>query len=222
VVDDGSTDDTLKTIEPFLGDLRYLKIPENRGVSAARNLGIENAKGEYILFLDSDDFWLPGKLVSQVEDLDKNPDLLFSQCQERWIRDGVRVNPKKRHLKRSGDIFIPSLELTLISPSALICRREFFETVGLFDPELPVCEDYDLFLRALSKYKVGLLDRELLIRYAGSSDQLSKTVAQDRYRIKSLEKLLASKTLNPRQTRETERVLEIKKKIYFSGLRKRL
>ncbi len=72
IVDDGSTDNTRDVVEPYLKDKRIRYVwQENRGVSAARNKGLDLAQGEYIAFLDSDDFYLPEKLMHSIEILDK-------------------------------------------------------------------------------------------------------------------------------------------------------
>jgi glycosyltransferase involved in cell wall biosynthesis len=120
VVDDGSTDNTTEILQVFP---KILVVRQDRkGVSAARNAGIAKASGRLIAFLDSDDLWLPGKLSTQVAFLDSNADALICQTEETWIRNGIRVNPKKRHKKPSGMIFERSLELCLVSPSAVMMR----------------------------------------------------------------------------------------------------
>ncbi|MDR2367709.1 MAG: glycosyltransferase [Deltaproteobacteria bacterium] len=193
VVDDGSDDGTAGILAgPAAGgQLRYLRNPGRRGVSAARNVGIRAARGDLVAFLDSDDEWLPGKLKAQAEYMAQNPDLLISQCQERWIRAGRRVNPGLRHRKPGGDIFFQSLALCLVSPSATIARKALFDEVGLFDEELASAEDYDLWLRVSLTRPVGLLDRELVVRHGGRPDQLSSAPGLDRFRVMALKKLLA-------------------------------
>ncbi|MBW2252437.1 MAG: glycosyltransferase family 2 protein, partial [Deltaproteobacteria bacterium] len=104
VVDDGSTDNTCDILDGYARDIIVLR-QDNRGVSAARNAGIAFASGHFIAFLDSDDLWLPGKLSMQIDFFDSNPDALICQTEELWIRNGKRVNPKKRHKKFSGMIF---------------------------------------------------------------------------------------------------------------------
>ena len=106
IIDDGSKDDTKKIIETFQKDSRvnYLH-QDNQGVSAARNLGIRHAQGEWIAFLDSDDEWLPNKLEKQVKYLEENPTCRFVHSDEIWMRNGVRVNPKKKFDKNSEDLF---------------------------------------------------------------------------------------------------------------------
>jgi hypothetical protein len=149
-----------------------------------------------------------------------NPDMALVQTQERWLRNGRRVNPRRRHLKKAGDIFMESLELCLISPSAVMLRREIFDEVGLFDENLPAAEDYDLWLRVLARYPAGLIDRELVVRHGGRADQLSARHSLDRWRIAALEKLLAS-PLSAERRRKAENELERRRRIYLTGLAKR-
>ena len=132
VVDDGSADGTAELLEAYRPKVRLLR-QANRGVSAARNRGIAAARGELIAFLDSDDLWLPQKLSTQVEFFRAHPHALIAQTEEIWVRNGRRVNPGKRHRKRSGMIFESSLDLCLVSPSAVMVRRELFDRAGLFD-----------------------------------------------------------------------------------------
>ncbi len=153
VVDDGSTDGTGEALERYKERLRYL-YQENQGVSVARNHGLEHACGEFIAFLDSDDLWLPKKLALQVAFMDEHPEAQICYSDEVWIRRGVRVNPKKRHAKYSGWIYPYCLPLCIISPSSAFMRRGLFEQIGSFDPGLPVCEDYDLWLRAAASFPI--------------------------------------------------------------------
>ncbi|RLB05643.1 MAG: glycosyltransferase family 2 protein, partial [Deltaproteobacteria bacterium] len=146
VVDDGSTDGTEEAIKRYGSRLIYTYQP-HQGVSAARNKGIEIARGELVAFLDSDDLWLPKKLQIQVTFMDQHPEVQLCYTDEIWIRRGVRVNPKKKHAKYSGWIYPHCLPLCIISPSSALVRRGLFAQVGHFDPQLPVCEDYDFWLR---------------------------------------------------------------------------
>jgi glycosyltransferase involved in cell wall biosynthesis len=220
VIDDGSTDDTAAGLEAYGDRLTVLRQP-NRGVSSARNLGIDNARADLIAFLDSDDIWLPGKLSRQLAFFRNSLDALICQTEEVWIRKGVRVNPKNRHRKPSGDIFTPSLELCLVSPSAVMMHRQLFEAVGRFDEALPACEDYDLWLRIASRYPVYLIDTPLIVKRGGHADQLSRMKGLDRYRIASLRNLLESGTLSGEQQLAAARMLRRKCNIYAAGCEKR-
>jgi len=221
VVDDGSEDETAQIVKQYQNKLRYIFIP-HQGVSRARNIGIQEAKGELIAFLDSDDLWLPQKIEMQVTFFTSHPEALVCQTEEIWIRNGLRVNPKKYHLKPSGMIFAPSLKRCLISPSAVMMRKRLFDEVGLFDETMPACEDYDLWLRVTAKYPVYLLPQALVIKRGGHPDQLSRVIPSlDKWRIKAIIKLLESKVLTQKQYLLAIEELNRKCQIYGQGCLKR-
>jgi glycosyltransferase involved in cell wall biosynthesis len=220
VVDDGSTDSTQSILTKFQDEITVIR-QENTGVSAARNHGVNAARGELIAFLDSDDLWLPDKLAVQVEFFSVNPDTLICQTDEIWIRNGLRINPKAYHQKPSGDIFLPSLFLCLVSPSAVMMKKDFFSLMGGFDESLPACEDYDLWLRIGCRYPVPLIPHPLVIKRGGHEDQLSRKPGLDRYRIVSLHRLLESGNLSPVQVQKAVDVLNRKIEIYANGCMKR-
>ncbi|MDI6795995.1 MAG: glycosyltransferase [Desulfatibacillaceae bacterium] len=223
VVDDGSTDSTAKDMAQFLDSLPNARLVStaNCGVSAARNLGVSLSGGRFVAFLDSDDLWLPQKLSAQMDFFAQNPSAAACQTQEIWIRHGRRVNPKNRHAKPDGDIFLPSLSLCLVSPSAVMIRKAIFLSLGGFDERLPACEDYDLWLRLGLKHRVFLVDRPLVIKRGGHSDQLSAQPGLDCFRIASLLNLLEYQNLNPQQRARTKEVLLQKIKVYAAGCEKR-
>ena len=220
VVDDGSTDNTQELLAPYQDRIHLLTQP-NQGVSAARNRGIRHSRGEFIAFLDSDDAWESHKISCQVDFFDKNPEAMICQTQEIWIRKGHRVNPQKKHQKPSGMIFEPSLHLCLVSPSAVMMRKELFDIKGGFNEAFPVCEDYDLWLRISADYPVYLIDRPGTIKFGGHKDQLSAHHSQDKYRIASIVQLIQGKGLNKDQERLAAAVLEKKCRIYGAGCLKR-
>lgn len=222
VVDDGSTDRTEKAISRFNNRIQYIAHPTNLGVSSARNTGIKRSLAPFIAFLDSDDLWLPKKLKVQMEFLERNSNTLVCQTDEIWLRKGRRVNPQRKHLKPSGDIFKPSLKLCLVSPSAVMLRRSLLEEVGLFDEDLPVCEDYDLWLRIACQHPVYLINQPLIIKQGGHSDQLSsRYTGMDRFRIKAIIKLIRSGVLTEEQFCAAMKELAIKCAIYGNGCIKR-
>ena len=220
VVDDGSNDNTREILEAYGKAIRVLQ-QSNRGVSVARNRGIAEAAGRLIAFLDSDDLWLPRKLTTQVKFFEENADAVINQTQEIWIRNGLRVNPKKRHHKFSGMIFERSLALCLVSPSAVMIKKSLFDAVGVFDEQLPACEDYDLWLRVSCRYPVHLMDTPLVIKRGGHDDQLSKAAGLDKYRIQSLMKIIDSDLLTPQQYKAAVITLKEKSEVYAGGCRKR-
>lgn len=190
VIDDGSDDGTSDLADEYGGRLKYI-YQQNSGVSAARNRGIAVSDSPYITLLDSDDTWHHNKLSQHRKYIMNNPQILIHQTEDIWIRNGIRVNPGTKHLKPRGRIFIPSLELCMISPSSVCISGKIFEKYGLFDEELPACEDYDLWLRVTPFEEVGLINNKLITRYAGHSDQLSSSFwGMDRFRLYSILKVL--------------------------------
>ncbi len=221
VIDDGSTDDTESVVRSIRGDIVYI-YQNNQGVSAARNVGICVSKGEWIAFLDSDDLWLPHKLYYHWNYCVNNPGIFISQTDEVWLRNGVRLNPKKYHKKPEGYCFERLLERCLISPSAVMIHQSVFEKVGLFNELLPACEDYDLWLRIGCRYEIGLVDKKLVIKRGGHDDQLSSTVeALDKYRIIALKSLLLKEKLDFPKVCQVIETLKKKCFIYGEGCRKR-
>ena len=222
VVDDASTDSTAEIIERYSGKIRTIVFSENRGVSAARNAAIKNSDSEWIAFLDSDDFWHPDKLQKQIAQTKMRPACPLHFTDEIWIRNGVRVNPKKKHQKKEGWIFQPSLALCLMAPSTVILRRELFEVHGLFDENLPVCEDYDLWLRLTAQHPVALRNEKLMTRHGGHADQLSRSDwGIDRYRVQSIQKILKTESLRPEDRTAAIWMLIEKCGILAKGFRKR-
>jgi GT2 family glycosyltransferase len=222
VVDDGSEDATAEVLKPFRSRIKCIHHSKNRGVSAARNTGITESHSPLIAFLDSDDYWLPGKLAAQVSFFSEHPAAVACQAEELWIRRGVRVNPMKKHLKPSGEIFEPSLKLCVVSPSAVVVKRTLLEDVGVFDEDFPVCEDYDLWLRISWKYPIWLIPEPLIIKEGGAPDQLSRSIEGiDRYRIRSIARLIKSGCLSGRQAEAALKELRLKCRVYGNGCLRR-
>jgi glycosyltransferase involved in cell wall biosynthesis len=221
VVDDGSTDGTGEALAALGVAIKLLRQPRRRGVSAARNLGVATAGGEWLAFLDSDDLWLPGKLERQMAFMGAHPRFLLSQTEETWVRRGVRVNPPRNHRKEGGRIFLRSLERCLVSPSAVVLHRRLFDEHGGFDEDLPAAEDYDLWLRLSWRYEIGLLPEPLIIKRGGRPDQLSRQWGLDRWRIEALRKILAEPGLPAPYRVAARRVLAAKCVIYAQGCEKR-
>jgi hypothetical protein len=146
---------------------------------------------------------------------------MICQTEEIWVRNGRRVNPKNRHRKFSGDIFEKSLPLCLISPSAVMMRKQLMDEMGVFDETFPACEDYDLWLRVTWKYPVGLIETPLIVKQGGHADQLSRMPELDKYRIKALVKILSQGCLSSSQQTCALAMLTEKCQIYASGCRKR-
>ena len=221
VVDDGSSDNTSTFIKNNYKSVKLIK-QKNLGVSKARNVGIKNSSGDWIALLDSDDEWKKNKLEVQIKSLSEYDYYSVCHTNEIWIRNGIRVNQKKRHQKYGGDIFDKCLDICRISPSSIIFKKNIINDVGWFDEGLSICEDYDLWLRITANFKILFIDKPLVIKYGGHSDQLSKSVnGIEAYRIKSLENLLSNTKLIKDYKLLTIKMLITKLGIYKKGLLKR-
>ena len=221
VVDDGSTDGTSDMIQQKYKSIKLIQ-QKNSGVSVARNNGIKNAQGDWIALLDSDDEWKKNKLEEQVNKLTDNPKYEFCHTNEIWIRNGIRVNQKKRHKKYGGFIFDKCLDICRISPSSVLFNKNIFNHIGWFNDKLPVCEDYDLWLRITAEFEILFIDKPLIVKYGGHNDQLSHSVqAIERFRIKALESLLENSDLSKNNRIHAVEMIIKKLDIYLNGLVKR-
>lgn len=220
VIDDGSTDNTREVVESFGNKVTYY-FQKHKGVSAARNRGLELARGDYIAFLDSDDLWKREKVSLQMSFMKAFPKAKVCYTEETWIRKGVMVNPKTKHKKYSGWIFDKVLPLCLLSLSSALFRNEVFEDVGNFDEAFPACEDYDFGIRLSYRYPVYLLTKPLIIKRGGHPDQLSgKYWGMDRFRIQALEKAMQL-DLSPHQESLVRQEIVKKCQIMVKGFEKR-
>ncbi len=219
IVDDGSDDDTATVLQKYKDSIRIVR-QENKGVSAARNRGIAEAKHDWLAFLDSDDLWKANKLERQKETLLEQPDYKICYTDEEWRKDGKWKNQKLIHQKFSGWIYPQCLPRCIISPSSVLLHRSVFKTVGLFDEALPACEDYDLWLRVTGRFPVFYLPEKLIVKRAGNWAQLSQNHSLDRYRIIALQKMLDSGILQYDDEQKTRDMLAEKCRVYSLGCRK--
>lgn len=193
VVDDGSETEIAplrSRIEEAGG--KFLALPENRGVAAARNVGVAASSADWITFLDSDDEWFPRKLEQQLAWHLQHPGIRISQVQEQWVRDGKLIRKPSGWEQRGGELFELALRQCVIGPSCVMMRRDLWDEHGGFDERFRVCEDYELWLRITRKEPIGLVGGgPLVTKHGGHRDQLSATTpALDRFRILALLKLL--------------------------------
>ena len=222
VVDNGSSDGTLKFLREQYPKITILT--ENKiGVSSARNKGIKKSINQWIALLDSDDAWHPRKLEIQTSILDsalKEYNLIHTD--EVWFRNNKHINQMKKHKKQGGYIFKRCLSLCCISPSSVLLKKNILDKVGLFDESLPVCEDYDMWLKICSSEEVLFAQDKLTYKYGGHKDQLSKSYwGMDRFRIKSIENIIKNFDLTYKQKKQAKKELIKKLKIIINGAFKR-
>lgn len=220
VIDDGSTDNTKNLVENINHEVPIVyKYIENSGPSVARNLGVELSKHELIGFLDSDDHWFQNKISMQLSHLRSRPEYKVCHTGEKWLRRGEHLNKKDIHFPRGGDIFGHCLQICGVGMSTVLMKKELFFEVGGFDPDLPCCEDYDLWLRISSKTPFLLIEDELIVKEGGREDQLSfqYRVGMDKYRIYAIEKLLEEGKLSTSQRKLALKELTKKCLVYGKG-----
>jgi len=215
LVDDGSTDGTAEAAAKYPVKYLFLK---NAGISAARNTGAAGSSGRYICFLDDDDLWGKNKLEKQFLFMETNPEYPLCYTDELWIRNGKFLNQKKIHSKSGGDIFEKCLKLCIISPSSAMIRREILEKYS-FDEKMPVCEDYDLWLRIAAEHKIGYIPEKLVTKRGGHRQLSKKFPVMDRFRIYSIRKIL--KNLPDGKKELALKELEKKCEIVYKGAIKR-
>lgn len=221
VVDDGSTDSSILLVADYRGKgLTYIRT-SNLGVSHARNTGIQNSRGSYIAFLDSDDCWESSKLEHVLESINNFPEINIFHTEETWFKNEKLLNQKKKHRKPDGHVYKKCLPLCCIGMSTAVIKRTLLDEIGMFDEKMPACEDYDFFLRATLENKVKLIPLSLTIKDGGRVDQLSNQPGLDKYRIYALEKMLNSGHLSGENLELTISELEKKCTIYAKGSEKR-
>lgn len=192
VVDDGSTDHTLALLEAKYGEdgrVRVLRQPNN-GVIVARNRAIEAARGEYIHFLDSDDYLLPGKIAKSVIAMQSNPQAAVVYSHGTPVQpDGVTRIPMEQPPLPEGDVFCEWITGTMANgvygvPSAIMVKRAAFEAVGVFR-DLHPCEDWDMWIRLAAHYHFVALHESLVIyrRLPDAAHTHKVRMAQGRLRV---------------------------------------
>ncbi len=165
VVNDGSTDDTAAVVREF-GEAVTLIDQPNGGLSNARNTGIRHARGEWVAFLDADDYWLPEKLERQVSLLASDPELAFcSTCTRVVTPDGAEINIW--HCPDQGASMLHTIferhAAVAGSGSSVVARRELLQQAGLFDEALRSLEDIDMWMRLAALGRYGCISEPLTV-----------------------------------------------------------
>ncbi len=165
VIDDGSTDSTSRVLDAYRDVIQYV-YQENQGAAKARNRACELAKGEFLAFLDADDFFLPEKLAKQIACFESDPSL--GMVQNGWLmvdetgKDICAAMPWQVAPKLDLETFVVYKN---VRPSAMMLRREWWESLGGFDPRFPPTEDLDFALRLALKGCKCVWLKEILTCY---------------------------------------------------------
>jgi glycosyltransferase involved in cell wall biosynthesis len=176
VVDDGSTDGTIDLLESR-NDLRVFRTRDQSGAAAARNIGIEAARGEYVAFLDSDDEWLPEKLSKQLLACEGDPEVGAIYCRHIGMDDETGS-----HRLAKGQFYRGWIRPILLSgrcphtTSLFLVRRKALEECGGFDPRLAGFQDTDLWIRMSVGWKFDFVDEPLAIVHSHRGQRLTTSI----------------------------------------------
>jgi len=188
VVDDGSTDETADTAGGFDG-VRFVRQP-HLGAAAARNRGLEDARGDFVAFLDADDEWLPEKLAHQLAFMERLQST-FSYTDSYIVRGSRRQRYSALAYPHRGEILVPLidewLDQAFITMNTVVATRTLLRDVGGFEARIPTAsnEDYGLWLKlALRGTRFDYLDEPLALYYRGHVSDSSNSVAMvERYQL---------------------------------------
>ena len=191
IVDNASTDGTARVIKSYGDKVRYLR-QDKKGPGAARNRGLEEARGEYIAFLDSDDLWLPDKTERQVKFLAEHPEFGVVYSQYEYIDENGELYANKfaRRCTQTGWVFEDLLRHELgLGIGTMMIRRSSLEKAGNFNEKLITAEDTDFFIRLAKYCQFGHIEGPVA-RYRSHQESLTKQQGVPRGTFKSLDYLV--------------------------------
>ncbi len=171
VVDDGSTDNTLEIVNEFMYNIKVIK-QNHRGAQAARNLGILNARGDYIAFLDSDDEWLPQMLETSINEisLHKNDCVIYSDC--------LVYQNRNHRLWRLPECGRDAYSFLLINTGpmfqSMLAKRDIFMKIGLLDENVMAYQEWETAIRLASVAEIVHINQPLFKYYLHSGETISK------------------------------------------------
>jgi len=177
VVDDGSRDGTRELVESRYPEAQFIRI-EHGGAARARNVGIRNAGGEFVAFLDADDVWLPRKLEKQMTHFDRDPDVAMIFTENNYYDDRGVIDYSHKFDKRvlmRGCVPANILLYSYVTTPTVIVRKKVFDDVGFFDEGLTIAEDDNLWIRISSKYKIHLIE-EILVSVRRNHGSLTSDI----------------------------------------------
>jgi len=171
LIDDCSSDSPDKIALKY--GISFLKTEKNAGPAAARNLGIKNSSSEFIAFLDADDAMLPGRVLSSLESLLKNDAAMVCGNYRFWIN---RVTISHPFYKKEIEISYQNMiNNNFVASGSVMIKRDILNTIGLFNEEYLLAEDYDLWLRIVEKYKINYIHDPLYLYHRDTINKVSLT-----------------------------------------------
>lgn len=205
VVDDASQDATAAVVRAIDdGRVYYLRSAENLGVAASRNIGLANARGEFVGFLDDDDAWHPKKLERQlIRFSTADPEVGVMWCYQVWIDPEGRRSPRRIDLR--GNVLPRLLRTDIVMMQPCLVRRSCFEDVGGFDPTLSFWEDFEMSLRLAAHCSFETVPEELVVMHSTPGSMSTDA----RVRIRMLHYLLDSRPVFRRRSIRARWLLRI-------------
>ncbi|MFH1612729.1 MAG: glycosyltransferase [bacterium] len=219
IVDDGSTDNTKEVLKPYLSSIIYI-YQQNKKQAFARNIAIKKAQGDYIAFLDADDFWLPETLEIQKLSLDLYPEIamVFGNIiefdekgnfeiggikkEELHIfekSNNINFNNKKIEIFY-GNVFKYLFKGNFVPIMTVMIRKTISEKIGNFDEQMVLAEDYDMWLRISKNYSLGYIKQNLAnVRILSNSSSRKNIDFSYEQEIKALKKNIKTKINIPLQ-----------------------
>lgn len=164
VIDDGSTDNTADVVATFGKQVKYLR-QANGGPARARNLGLREANGDFIAFLDADDYWLSDKLQRQLACLDAQPSAAVVHTAVVDLQQATGERTRRGAEEFCGDCYLRLFRGNRITLSSVVVRRNCLLDAGGFDERIrnASVEDYDLLLRIAREHPFAYLDEPLVV-----------------------------------------------------------
>lgn len=182
VINDGSTDGTVKLLNTIEDSRLKVFSYENGGLPVARNRGIDNATGDFITFIDADDLWTPDKLELQLAALQQHPDAGVAYSWTAFINEKSEFLYAWEPLYYSGNVHSQLLVRNFISSgSNILVRRQFIELAGKFDPALKSAEDWDYYLRLAALCSFVLVPKHQILYRRSSQSMTSKVDVMEKY-----------------------------------------
>lgn len=182
VINDGSTDRTLELVQNIKDERLKIFSYENCGLPVARNRGIAHAVGKFIAFIDADDLWTPNKLELQLAALQQYPEagLAYSWTYYKFANEEDSYADESNLFE--GNVYTDLLVKNFLqNGSNPLIRREAIDSVGLFDPTLKSCEDWDFYLRLAAKWKFTLVKKAQIIYRQSPTAMTSKLDVIEKY-----------------------------------------
>lgn len=221
IVDDGSEDETRELVETYQDSRIIYRYQENQGQSIARNLALKIARGDFICFLDSDNFWFPDKLEKSLEVFREHPevDIVYG--------DGVTINESGQEISRenmrryTGHIAAHMLKDNVVSMNTTMARRRCFDEMGGFSGKRRVADDYDLWLRFSARFYFFYLPEYLayyrVMENQISSDKIRRFTTNESIIMDFLKQYPAA--LTAREKREGLGAFFLRKARYFASVK---